>query len=87
MFRPLRPFYIFAAVLVLAALVLEQVNGRFWLNDFRVYYMAATNLRDGLPIYGVVFGEDTGLYKYLPFALYFFVTLTYFDFLTAATVH
>lgn len=87
MFRPLRPFYIFAAVLVLAALVLEQVNGRFWLNDFRVYYMAATNLRDGLPIYGVVFGEDTGLYKYLPFALYFFVPLTYFDFQTAATVH
>lgn len=87
MFRQLRPFFVFATVLVLAALALEHINGRFWLNDFRVYYMAATNLREGLPIYGVVFGEDTGLYKYLPFPLYFFIPLTYLDFQTAATVH
>ncbi len=85
--RSLRPFYIFAALLVLAALVLEQINGRFWLNDFRVYYMAATNLRHGLPIYGVVFGEDTGLYKYLPFPLYFFIPFTFLSFKVAATIH
>ncbi len=87
MLRSLRPFYIFAALLVLAALVLEHINGRFWLNDFRVYYMAATDLRHGLPIYGVVFGEDTGLYKYLPFPLYFFVPFTFLSFTVAATIH
>lgn len=87
MLRSLRPFYILATLLVLAALVLEQINGRFWMNDFRVYYMAATNLRHGLPIYDVVFGEDTGLYKYLPFPLYFFIPFTFLSFKVAATIH
>jgi hypothetical protein len=51
MLRRLRPFVLFAVALVLAALALELINGRFWLNDFRVYYMAADNMRHGLPIY------------------------------------
>lgn len=87
MLRSLRPFIIAASVLVLAAMALEHINGRFWLNDFRVYYMAAENLRHGLPIYNVVFGEDTGLYKYVPFALYFFVPLTFLPYPVAATIH
>ena len=87
MLRTLRPFIIFASLLVLAAFALEHLNGRFWLNDFRVYYMAADNLRHGLPIYNVVFGEDTGLYKYVPFALYFFIPLTFLPYTVAAAVH
>lgn len=85
--RPLRPFYLVAAMLVLAALVLEHVNGRFWLNDFRVYYMAADNMRHELPIYGEVFGEDTGLYKYAPVVLYFFQPYTFLSFHAAGVVH
>lgn len=86
-FRPFRPLLAAISLLVLASLVLEHVNGRFWLNDFRVYYMAADNLRHGLPVYGQVFGEDTGLYKYAPVVLYFFLPYTLLSFQVAATVH
>ncbi len=84
--RRLLPFFLFAGLLVVAGLVLEHLNGRFWANDFRVYYMAADNMRHGLPIYGEVFGEDTGLYKYAPVVLYFFQPYTFMPFQVAATM-
>lgn len=87
MYRRLLPFYLLAGGMVLASLVLEQINGRFWVNDFRVYYMAADNMRHGLPVYGEVFGEDTGLYKYAPVVLYFFQPYTFLPFQVAATLH
>jgi hypothetical protein len=87
MLRSLRPFFLLAALLVLSSLVLEHLNGRFWLNDFRVYYMAADNMRHGLPIYGQVFGEDTGLYKYAPVVLYFFQPYTFLPFHAAGIIH
>lgn len=87
MFRQLRPFFILVGLFVLASLAMEHVNGRFWLNDFRVYYMAADNMRHGLPVYGEVFGEDTGLYKYAPVVLYFFLPYTFLSFYAAGVLH
>lgn len=83
----LRPFLLTASALLLLVLALEHINGRFWLNDFRVYYMAADAMCHGRPMYGVAFGEDTGLYKYAPVVLYFFVPYTLFTFHTAAVLH
>lgn len=85
--RPFRPFLIILAVFVVASLALEHINGRFWLNDFRVYYMAADSLRHGLPVYEQVFGEDTGLYKYAPVVLYFFLPYTFLSFHAAGIIH
>lgn len=85
--RRLLPFFLIATLLVLASVVLDLVNGRFWVNDFRVYYMAAANMRHGLPIYGEVFGEYTGLYKYAPVVLYFFQPYTFLPFQVAALLH
>lgn len=87
MLRQLRPFIILVGLFVLASLVMEHVNGRFWMNDFRVYYMAADNMRHGLPVYGEVFGEDTGLYKYAPVVLYFFQPYTLLSFQMAGIIH
>ncbi|MEO8734611.1 MAG: glycosyltransferase family 87 protein [Flavobacteriales bacterium] len=87
MLRRLRPFIFFAIILVAAALALEIINGRFWLNDFRVYYMAADNMRHGMPIYNEVFGEDTGLYKYVPAVLYFFEPYTFLPYDVAGILH
>lgn len=59
----------FAIILLLAAalfLSLEAVNGRLWLNDFRVYYEAANALRHGEPLYGVAHGLSSGYFKYAP---------------------
>ena len=85
--KPFRPFIIVLMLLVTANLVLEHVNERFWVNDFRVYYSAADNLRHGLPVYDQVFGEDTGLYKYAPVVLYAFLPFTYLSFDTAGILH
>ncbi|HEY0977238.1 MAG TPA: glycosyltransferase family 87 protein [Flavobacteriales bacterium] len=85
--RRLRPFLVLTGVLLTAALVLEMVNGRFWLSDLKVYYLAAEALRNGTPVYGVAFGEDTGLYKYAPSVLHFFLPYTLLPFPAAALVH
>jgi len=87
MLRRLRPFVLFTIVLLVAALALEVSNGRFWLNDLRVYYMAADNMRHGMPVYNEVFGEDTGLYKYAPAVLYFFEPYTFLPYSAACVIH
>lgn len=86
LFRRLLPFYVVVALLIVASLALEFANGRFWVNDFRVYYMAADNMRHGLSVYGEVFGEDTGLYKYAPVVLYFFQPYTFLPFQVAGVL-
>jgi hypothetical protein len=37
-------FTVILGVVALLLFVLEHVNGRFWLNDFRVYYGAGESL-------------------------------------------
>src|SRR5689334_7590025 len=85
--RELRPFLIIIAVLVLAALVLEHVNGRFWLSDLQVYWSAADALLHGGRVYGVAFGEDTGFYKYAPVVALAFVPAALLPFSWIAHVH
>ncbi|MEI6456446.1 MAG: hypothetical protein WCO93_09170, partial [bacterium] len=65
-------FIVFAFVLFLTAFIFENINGRFWLNDFKVYYMAAKALLTGNQVYDLPFGEPSGYYKYSPFVLFFF---------------
>lgn len=57
-------------------LVLELVNDRFWLNDFRVYYDAATAFRNGDAVYGVAHGLDSGYFKYAPAMAMLYVPLS-----------
>lgn len=47
-------------------LTLEAINGRLWLNDFRVYYDSAGALLNGEPVYGVAHGLSSGFFKYAP---------------------
>lgn len=59
----------FVLIVLLAAalfLVLEAVNGRLWLNDFRVYYEASAALLRGDRAYGVAHGLSSGYFKYAP---------------------
>lgn len=61
-----RPFTVVFAALALLVFIAEHINGRFWLNDFRVYYGAGTALLNGDPLYGVAHGLDSGVFKYAP---------------------
>ncbi len=85
--RELRLFIILVWLLVLADIVLEIVNGRFWVNDFRVYHMAAGAFIHHRPVYGEVFGEDTGLFKYAPVVLFLFVPYALLPLKFAAILH
>lgn len=72
------------AVLLLAA---ELINGRFWLNDFRVYYDSAHALLHGEPLYGVPHGLSSGFFKYAPITAMLFVPGALLPFTIAAVVH
>ncbi len=59
----------FVIILLVASalfLTLEAINGRLWLNDFRVYYDSARALLNGDPVYGVAHGLSSGYFKYAP---------------------
>lgn len=62
---PLRFQAVFAIVALLLFIV-EHINGRFWLNDLRVYYGAGEALLNGEPLYGIAHGLDSGVFKYAP---------------------
>ncbi len=79
--------FLLPAVLFFAAMfVLEHVNGRFWLNDFRVYWSAADALLHGQQVYGLPFGESTGFFKYSPFVAMLFVPFALLSFQVASVV-
>ncbi len=67
-------------------MVAELVNGRFWLNDFRVYYDAATALRQDQPLYGVAHGLSSGFFKYAPVMALAYVPLSWLPYTLAAVI-
>ncbi len=72
--------------LFLLLLVVEHINGRFWLNDFRVYHGAAEALRHGEPLYGTAHGLDSGIFKYAPLMALFYLPFTLLPYTAAATL-
>ncbi len=79
-------FILFAALILIAFFVLENLNQRFWLNDFKVYYDAAHAFLNDSPVYGVNFSLGSGNYKYSPFVLFEFIPFTFFSFNVAAVL-
>ena len=84
---PSKYFFSFIAFVFALILSLEIINGRFWLNDFRVYYGAADAYVHGEQVYQRVFGEDTGLYKYSPVLLWVFAPATLVPYFVACILH
>ena len=81
-----RTLFIILCLFFLVVFLSEYVNGRFWLNDFRVYYDAAGALLNGETIYGEAFGLSSGFYKYAPIALLPFIPFNLLSFETAAII-
>ncbi len=82
-----RVFIVLALLFFALIFILENINGRFWLNDFKVYYLAADALLNGRAIYGEAFGLGTGFYKYSPFVLMGFVPYSLLPFYAASVIH
>lgn len=73
----LPPVFIFVVVfLCLLIFIFESINGRLWMNDFKVYYLASDSLLHAKQVYGIPFGLSSGFYKYSPFVLLLFAPLT-----------
>lgn len=79
-------FTIVFGVLLLALFVIEHINGRFWLNDFRVYYGAGEALLKGDPLYGVAHGLDSGVFKYAPALALFYALFAFLPYSIAASI-
>ena len=47
---PLFRFSLFAWIIFILVFIIENINGRFWLNDFKVYYDAADAMTHGAAI-------------------------------------
>ena len=67
--------------------IMQNINNRFWLHDFEVYYSAANSFLQGNQVYGIAYGLPSGFYKYSPFALLIFVPFSLLPFFTAKVLH
>lgn len=80
-------FGIFCLLFTALMIFVEIKNGKFWTNDFKVYYNAATDFFNGKSPYAKAYGLRSGLFKYPPTTLYFFLLLTKFNYFTAQIIH
>lgn len=81
-----RKFTVAFAAIALLLFVVEHINGRFWLNDLRVYYGAGEALLKGDPLYGVAHGLDTGIFKYAPLLAVVYAVLALLPYTIAASI-
>jgi hypothetical protein len=75
-----------SAAVLLAIIVLDRINGRLWLSDFRVYWEASGHFLRSEPPYGKAFGLDSGLYKYSPFTLLLFAPWSWLPYPVASVL-
>ena len=80
-------FGIFCLLFVTLMLSVEINNGKFWTNDFKVYYDATNDFFNGKSPYLNPYGLDTGFFKYAPTTLYFFFFISKFSYFTAQILH
>jgi hypothetical protein len=80
-------FILFSGLIFVVIFCVENINHRFWLNDFRVYYSAAKAFIAGEQVYGVSFGLGTGFFKYSPLTLLLFTPYTIVPIQIADIIH
>jgi hypothetical protein len=85
--RESRKFILYSGLIFVVIFCVENNNHRFWLNDFRVYYLAAKALIGGEQVYGVSFGLGTGFFKYSPMTLLLITPYVIFPIQVANIIH
>jgi hypothetical protein len=86
-FPSITGFTLFVAAFCMANILLNIINHRFFLSDFKVYYLASGALVSGDPVYLHAFGLGSGFYKYSPVILYLFLPSAMLPFPVAAVIH
>lgn len=80
-------FGLLLLVVITLMVFVEIKNGKFWLNDFKVFYQACNAFLNNDPVYGVSFGLETGFYKYSPFTLLLFIPYQTLSYFVASIIH
>ena len=81
------PLEYFLAFFCLAVFVLETINQRLWMNDFKVYWSASQHLLNNGQVYGQAFGLDSGFFKYSPVVALLFVPFGLLPFAVAKSIY
>ncbi len=66
--------------------ILQHHHDRAEMADFRVYYDAASALKNGDTVYGLAFGVSSGFYKYSPLAATMFIPFTWLPYSIASAI-
>lgn len=74
---------LFTALMV----TVEINNGRFWTNDFKVYYSATNDYFSGISPYNKAYGLTSGYFKYPPTTLFLFFFYKLFPYFWAQILH
>jgi len=82
-----RSFIIFSVVVFVLIFMLQNINERFWLSDFNVYYYATQSFLERATVYGIPLGDYGGSYKYSPVLLLIFAPSTLISYGFAAILH
>lgn len=85
--RAAKCYTVIAFLLCLGYYVLEYINGRSQMADFRVYYDAANAFMFDTQLYGKAFGVSSGFYKYSPFAAIPFIPLALLPYAVASFLY
>ena len=80
-------FVLFLSVFFILFFILQNINNRFWLHDYEVYYSAAKSFVNGEQVYNISYGLGTGLFKYSPFSLLLFAPFSLLPFFVAKALH
>lgn len=80
-------FGIFCLLFTALMIFVEIKNGKFWTNDFKVYYDATNDFFSGNSPYIKPYGLGSGFFKYPPTTLYFFLIVSKFSYFTAQIIH
>lgn len=76
-------FVLFTALMV----SVEIKNGRFWTNDFKVYYSATNDYFSGIHPYDKAYGLTSGYFKYPPTTLFLFIVYKLLPYFWAQNLH
>ncbi len=79
-------FILFAVIVFIADFAIENINHKFQLSDFKVYYEAADALTSGKQLYGMAFTLGSGYYKYSPFTALLFYPLSLLPYYAACVL-
>jgi hypothetical protein len=80
-------FILFLILFLIADFTIDNLNHRFLMPDFKVYYEAAVAIINGKQLYGTLFSLGSGYYKYAPFITLVFYPLSILPYYAACVVY